>query len=57
MGLHIFKQTKKEPKKKQRCTFYSIREAKLPFISKKMVFEKLEPGKKLESAICNLYPF
>lgn len=46
MGLHIFKQTNKN-QKKQRCTFYSIREAKLPFISKKMVFEKFEPGKKL----------
>lgn len=43
-------QTKKEPtknQKKQRCIFYSIREAKLPFISKKMVFENFEPGKKL----------
>lgn len=57
MGLHIFKQTKNNQKKKQRCTFYSIREAKLPFISKKMVSEKFEPGKNLESAICNLFPF
>lgn len=50
MGLYIFKQKKKKTtknQKKQRCTFYSIREAKLPFISKKMVFENFEPGKKL----------
>lgn len=55
-GTSYFKTKKREPKK-QRCIFYSIREAKLPFISENMVLKKFEPGEKTESAICNLYPF
>lgn len=56
MGLHILKETRTK-KKKTKVYFYSIREAKLPFISEKVVFKKFEPGEKTESAICNLYPF
>lgn len=55
MGLHILKQ--KKTKKKQRCTFYSIREAKLPFISKKMVSEKFEPGKNLSQQYVTFFHF
>lgn len=54
MGLCILKETRT---KKAKVYFYSIREAKLPFISEKVVFKKFEPGEKTESAICNLYPF
>lgn len=56
MGLHIFKQTKKN-QKKANTYFLQYQGSKTAFISKKMVSEKFEPGKKLESAICNLYPF
>lgn len=56
MGLHILKEMRTK-KKTTKVYFYSIREAKLPFISEKVVFKKFEPGEKTESAICNLYPF